>query len=124
MVKPNTLKLMKTAKQIKINNHTYTVTECSVCGATTRIKGSLDTKAVRKALERSCGTCNPIRNHLQGVGWWLAFNLESNPYVYGPMPRLRTSKRYRMEEARRMGWMAWTWNDEYQEERKALMKAA
>jgi hypothetical protein len=23
-----------------------------------------------------------------------------------------------MEEARRMGWMAWTWNDEYKEDRK------
>ena len=55
---------MKTAKQIKINNHTYTVTECSVCGATLRIKASLDTKTVRKAIERSCGTCNPIHNPL------------------------------------------------------------
>ena len=115
---------MKTAKQIKINNHTYTVTECSVCGATTRIKASLDTKAVRRALERPCGTCNPIRNHLQGMGWWLAFNLDANPYVYGPMPRLRTSKTHRMAEARRNGWMAWTWNDEYQEERKAFTTAA
>ena len=53
MVKPNTLKLMKTAKQIKINNHTYTITECSVCGATTRIKGSLDTNGCIKILS-SC----------------------------------------------------------------------
>ncbi len=59
---------MKTAKQIKINNHTFTITECSVCGATTRIKGSLDTKAVTRALERSFGTFNPIQNHLQGIG--------------------------------------------------------
>ena len=55
------------------------------------------------------------------MGWWLAFNFDTNPYVYGPMQRLRTGKRYRMEEARRMGWMAWTWDDEYKEERKALL---
>ena len=36
------------------------------------------------------------------------------------MQRLRTSRRYRMEEARRMGWMAWTWHDEYEEERKGV----
>jgi hypothetical protein len=120
MVKPNTLKLMKTAKQIKINNQTYTVTECSVCGATTRIKASLDTKTARKAIEHPCGTCNPIHNPLQGKGWWLAFKLDENPYVYGPMPRLRTSKTHRMEEARRNGWMAWVWCDEYKEERRGL----
>ena len=36
------------------------------------------------------------------------------------MPRLRTSLRYRMEEARRMGYMAWTWHDEYEEELKGV----
>ena len=115
---------MKTAKQIKINNHTYTAIECSVCGAKTRVKARLDTKTASDAMERPCGSCNPNHNHLCGQGWWLQYGLQSNPYVYGPMPRLRTSRTYRMEEARRMGWMAWTWNDEYQEERKALMKAA
>ncbi len=40
------------------------------------------------------------------------------------MTRLRTSQRYRMEEARRNGWMAWVWCDEYQEERKAFITAA
>ena len=34
--------------------------------------------------------------------------------------RLQTSTRYRIEEARRMGWMAWTWNDEYKEERRGM----
>ena len=71
-------------------------------------------------LERPCGACNPVRNPLVNQGWWLEFGLDCNPYVYGPMPRLRTSVRYRLEEARRMGWMAWTWNDEYMEERKGL----
>ena len=33
--------------------------------------------------------------------------------MYGPMPRLRTSRDYRMQEASRQGWMAWTWDDEY-----------
>ena len=50
--------------------------------------------------------------------------IDKNPYVYGPLQRLRTSERYRIEEARRMGWMAWTWDDEYTEERKGLVKAA
>ena len=36
------------------------------------------------------------------------------------MPRMRTSERDRMEEARRMGYMAWTWNDEYAEQRKGV----
>lgn len=52
------------------------------------------------------------------TNWWKDFGLKANPYVYGPMLRLRTSQRYRMEEARRMGWMAWTWQDEYTDERK------
>jgi len=57
-------------------------------------------------------------NKMNKTNWWKEFGLESNPYVYGPMPRLRTSVRYRIEEARRMGWMAWTWDDEYKDERK------
>jgi hypothetical protein len=36
------------------------------------------------------------------------------------MPYKRTSLRYRLEEARRMGWMEWTWDDEYKEERKGV----
>ena len=124
MVKPNTLKLMKTAKQIKINNRVRTVITCSECGATTYVKASLESKSAQKAIQRSCKSCQPVRILNAVLGWWHDFGLKTNPYVYGPMPRLRTSQRYRMEEARRNGWMAWTWNDEYQEERKALMKAA
>ena len=81
-------------------------------------------KRSKAAIARSCKACKPPQNLPINQGWWLEFGLEKNPGVYGPMPRLRTGHRYRMEEARRMGWMAWTWNDEYQEERKALMKAA
>ena len=36
------------------------------------------------------------------------------------MPRLRTGRRYRMEEARRMGLMAWVCHDEYEEDRKGV----
>ena len=36
------------------------------------------------------------------------------------MPYKRTSERFRIEEARRMGWVAWTWQDEYTEERKGI----
>ena len=67
----------------------------------------------------STESCKPL-NPLVNQGWWLEFGLSENPYVYGPMPRLRTGKHFRMEEARRMGWMAWTWDDEYKEERKAI----
>jgi len=73
----------------------------------------------KAAIERSCGACMP-RNPSVNEGWWKEFGLAKNPYIYGPMPRMRTSERYRMEEARRMGWMAWTWNDEYTEERKGF----
>ena len=112
---------MKTAKEMYVDNRVRTVMECSVCGATTHVKAGINTKTSQAALGRPCGACNPCRNPLVNQGWWLAFGLDRNPYVYGPMPRLRTSTRYRLEEARRMGWMAWTWNDEYKEERKGLI---
>ena len=38
------------------------------------------------------------------------------------MQRLRTGRQYRIEEARPMGWMAWTWNNEYSSERKGLIQ--
>jgi len=38
------------------------------------------------------------------------------------MPRLRTSERWRLEEARRMGWVAWYWKDEYKEQRAGNSK--
>ena len=72
------------------------------------------------ALTRECRSCSPVRFGRSSAGWWKDFGLTKNPYVYGPMPRLRTSRTYRMEEARRMGWMAWTWNDEYAEESKGV----
>ena len=110
---------MKTAKEIKINNRTHTLLTCTACGAVTRVKAGLATKTTREAIARRCGSCAP-RNKLCGSGWWLAFGLTSNPYVYGPMPRMRTGLRYRMEEARRRGWMAWTWTDEYAAERRGI----
>ena len=111
---------MKTAKEIKIDNRTYTVLECTNCGATTRVVGKLGSKKARVAQERACATCTPRHFHRPSQGWWVAFGLDKNPYVYGPMRHKRTGIRFRMEEARRMGWTAWTWNDEYSEERKGV----
>ena len=73
----------------------------------------------KDAIERSCGACTPP-NPLVNEGWWKELGLKKNPYIIGLMPRMRTSERYRMEEARRMGFMAWTWNDEYAEQRKGV----
>lgn len=110
---------MKKAKQIKVDNRVRTVIECTLCGATTYVKAGINTKSSKAAIERSCGS-STLRNPLINQGWWLEFGLYENPYVYGPMPRLRTGKNYRMEEARRMGWMSWNWNDEYSEQRKVI----
>ena len=77
-------------------------------------------KRSKVAIERSCKACQPPQNLPINQGWWLEFGLDKNPGVYGPMPRLRTGHRYRMEEARRMGWMAWVWHDEYEEDRKGV----
>ena len=115
---------MKTAKQTKVNNRVRTVITCSECGATTYVKTSIESKTAQNAIQRACKTCQPVRTLNAVMGWWHVFGLKTNPYVYGPMPRLRTSQRYRMEEARRNGWMAWVWCDEYQEERKAFITAA
>ena len=110
---------MKTAKEIKVDNRIRTVLECTLCGSTTYVKARIDTKTSKDAIERSCRACSAFQG-LINQGWWLEFGLKKNPYVYGPMPRLRTGLRYRIEEARRMGWMAWTWKDEYVEERKGV----
>ena len=107
-------------EQIKANNRVKTVIECTICGVKIIVKAGVDTKTSKAAIERPCGICNPIHNHLCGQGCFLDFSLHSNLYVYGPMQRLRIGRQYRMEEARRNGWMAWTWDDEYSEERKAL----
>ena len=111
---------MKTGKEIKVNNRVRTVIECSLCGATTHVQGGIDTKKSKTVIARFCGSCSrpqPIRT---SEGWWHELGLKKNPYIYGPMPRLRTGLRYRMEEARRMGYMAWTWHDEYEEDRKGF----
>jgi predicted nucleic-acid-binding Zn-ribbon protein len=112
---------MKTAKQFKVNNRVRAEITCSECGATIFVKSSINSKEAQTAIQRACKTCQPVRTINAVVGWWHEFGLKVNPYVYCPMPRLRTSQRYRIEEARRMGWMAWTWNDEYKEERKKLL---
>ena len=113
---------MKKAKQVKFKNRVRTIITCSNCGATTHINSGSNTKTAQQAIERSCKTCNPTQLPLNNQGCWLEFGLDKNPYVYGPMPRLRTGRQYRMEEARRMGWMAWTWCDEYSNERKGLIQ--
>ena len=117
MVNETPFKQMKLAQQTYVDNKVLTLVTCSDCGAQTKARGTLTSKAVQRCLDRPCRTCNP-QTPRNNESWWKEFGLESNPYVYGPMPRLRTSQRYRLEEARRMGWMAWTWDDEYKNERK------
>ena len=109
---------MKTANQIYVDNKVKTKITCSGCGSQTHVNCGVNTKTVKDAVNRSCRTCNPQTFSAVNVGWWKEFGLDSNPYVYGPMPRLRTGREFRMKEARSMGWMAWTWDDEYKEERK------
>ena len=111
---------MKLAKEIYVDNRKRTVIECQSCGSTTYVKAGIDTKRSKAAIARSFKACKPPQNLPINQGWWLEFGLEKNPGVYGPMPRLRTGHRYRMEEARRMGWMAWVWKDEYEEDRKGV----
>jgi len=109
---------MKTANQIYVDNKVRTIITCKDCGAVTKVNAGMSSKTAVSAVERPCRACTPITFPLVGIGWWREFGLDKNSYVYGPMPLLRTSEKYRMEEARRMGWMAWTWQDEYKEERK------
>lgn len=107
---------MKAAKEVKINNRTHTQLTCTACGAVTHVKAGLSTKTTREAMARRCGSCAP-RNRLCGTGWWRQFGLEKNCYVYGPMPHKRTSERWRLQEARERGWLAWYWVDEYTDQR-------
>ena len=111
---------MKKANETKTNNRVRTVIECTLCRTTKYVKAGIHTKTSQAAIERPCKACNPVQNPLKNTGWWHDFGLDKNPGVYGPMPRLRTSLRYRLEEARRMGLMVWTWNDEYKEQRKGV----
>ena len=105
---------MKIAKEITIDDRTYTVFECQDCGATTRVPGRQTSQKSQAALIRRCGSCSPGPSTR---GWWHDLGLSKNPYVYGPMQRMRTSQRFRLEEARRMGWVAYVWQDEYTNER-------
>ena len=111
---------MKTAKEIIISSRTYTVLECQDCGATTIEPGRHTSKKAQTALNRPCRSCSPVRFVRSPSGWWHDFGLAKNPYIYAPMLRKRTSERFRLEEARRMGWVAWTWQDEYTDERKGI----
>ena len=111
---------MKVATEIYVDNKVRTVLECTLCGATTHVKAGINTKSSKDAIKRSCRNCSTFQNLPINEGWWKEFGLKKNPYIYGPMPRMRTSERYRLEEARRMGYMAWAWHDEYEEERKGV----
>jgi hypothetical protein len=113
---------MKQANQVKVTNRTITILTCAKCGHETKPVGGINTKRVQAAMSRSCKACTPTRGTFNANGWWKEFGLDSNPYVYGPMLRKRTSQFYRMQEARRMGWMSWSWvdDDEYKDERKGL----
>ena len=104
---------MKRAKETKVGTRTYTQLQCLNCGAITRVPGRMACKAAREAIQRECGACRqPYRS-----AWYKAFGLEKNPFVYGPMPAKRTSEHYRREEARRMGYMLYMWDDGLKEDR-------
>ena len=104
---------MKRAKEIKVGNRTYTQLQCLNCGAITKVPGHIACKKARQAIQRDCGACRqPYR-----TAWYKAFGLEKNCYVYGPMPAKRTSEHYRREEARRMGYMLYMWDDGLKEDR-------
>jgi hypothetical protein len=108
---------MKTMEEIIKAGRTYTLLTCSTCGRQTGVFGKSSNQKVKKAVKRECRTCKPPLTLHAGTNWWRQFGLNKNPYVYGPMPRLRTSERYRIEEARQRGWLAWHWVDEYTDER-------
>ena len=111
---------MKIAKEITIDDRTYTTFECQDCGTTTRVSGRQTSKKSQTALNRACRACSPISFVRSPSGWWHDFGLTKNPYVYGPMPYKRTGERYRLEEARQSGWVAFMWQDEYTDERKGI----
>lgn len=107
---------MKKAKEILEGKQTFTIITCQDCSTQTSVPGRMTTRKARQALERNCRTCNPVVRQ-GGTSWWHQFGLSKNPYVYGPMPRKRTSERWRLEEARLRGWLAWYWVDEYTADR-------
>lgn len=107
---------MKTAKEVVDGKRTVTIITCQECGNHTYVPGRITTKKAQHAISRDCRQCNPVIRQ-GGTNWWHQFGLSKNPYVYGPMPRKRTSERWRLEEARQRGWLAWYWVDEYTNER-------
>ena len=107
---------MKTAKEVLIDGKRLAIITCCDCGNETSVKGRCTNAKAKAAVERKCKPCNPVTRQ-GGTNWWSQFGLKKHPYVYGPMPRLRTSVRWRIEEARKMGWLAWYWVDEYTEQR-------
>ena len=107
---------MKTAKEVLRDSRTFTSITCNACGNQTSVVGRMTSQKALQAVERQCSVCNPVVRQ-GGTNWWSQFGLKKNPYVYGPMPHKRTSERWRLEEARKMGWLAWHWVDEYTQER-------
>jgi len=107
---------MKSAREEKRDGRAVTLITCGDCGNEITVQGHMTCLQAQRAIERKCRPCNPVTRQ-GGTNWWSQFGLKKNPYVYGPMPRLRTSERWRIEEARQRGWLAWYWNDEYTSER-------
>ena len=46
-----------------------------------------------------------------GIGWWKFLGLEHNPYIYGPMPWKRISRKHRRAEAIERGWFLPPYNN-------------
>jgi hypothetical protein len=107
---------VKTAKEVMCDGRTFTLITCCDCGNQTSVSGRSTSKKAQAAIDRKCRPCNPVIRQ-GGTNWWSKLGLHKNPYVFGPMPYKRTGERWRLEEARRMGWLAWYWVDEYTDER-------
>ena len=110
---------MKSANEFMRENRAFTLITCNDCGSETSVPGHMTSQKAQQAIERNCRACNPVVRQ-GGTNSWSEFGLKKNPYVYGPMPHKRTSERWRLEEARKMGWLAWHWVDEYTEVRMKL----
>ena len=111
---------MKTAKEIKIGNRTYTHFTCTKCGKVTKVAAGLNTKTARTVLMRKCAGCHEWSRSQASTNWWSQFGLTKNPYVYGPMPKRRTGEFWRRAEARARGWLSHYWIDEYTAQRGSL----
>ena len=85
---------MKTAKEIYVDKRIRIVLKCTLCGSTTYVKAGIDTKTSKDAIKLSCRAFTPFKGIIN-ESWWKEFGLKKNPYVYGPMPRLRTEVKYR-----------------------------